>query len=160
MSKGKEQKKAPAKVQKVLHPLSRKAKKITIDNVRDIKKDLNKSQKDKENNKLKKKILFFKDKITQTPNKKNFSLIEISQMIDEYLIGAKPNASGTAGDLLKNSYENDVKAFKTGDGYLCPDLTTNSNVKYIAEWDGDNKYLTQIQMKKFKYIENTDSKMD
>ncbi|KYR01504.1 S60 ribosomal protein L28 [Tieghemostelium lacteum] len=142
---------------KALHPLSRKAKKLTNDTLRQVHKEKHKSIKNKESNHLKEKLDWFQSKLED--GKKIYTPREIAEMIEEYIernqldveLGQSKTRSNKV-DYLKTFKESEIIAFKTS-GYLAPDLTKSIVVQWLKNWDGDKKYLQQAQMKKFKSID-------
>ncbi|KAK5584849.1 hypothetical protein RB653_006467 [Dictyostelium firmibasis] len=156
----KEKKKAPAKVTKVLHPLSRKAKKLTLEGIRDIKKEKNATIRKKEQKPIK-QLLDHLQEIIKKENKKTFTEYEISEIIDQYLLNKAPEEESkqitsrtNKSEYSKTLYNDEIKDFKTN-GYALPDLTNSNYVKFLINWDGDMKYITQqtLPLKRFKYIE-------
>ncbi|EFA83338.1 UPF0534 protein [Heterostelium album PN500] len=150
---------------KAVHPLSRKAKKITKAGFRVVRKEKQVTMKNKEHTVLYQKVKYFQDKIKETP-KKVYTPRELSRWIEEYInrnddkllgedeIKKKVNRSNTA-DLLNSLKVDELKQFN-GDGYSIPDLTKISNVKWLNEWEGNMQLIHQLQMKKFKSIDGKD----
>ncbi|KAF2072721.1 hypothetical protein CYY_005962 [Polysphondylium violaceum] len=148
---------------KALHPLSRKAQKLTQSGIRDVKKQTQKVNKEKELKPLKKKLDWFREKCA---DKKVFSEQDMSDLVQEYLKLLEPKdldkaAKSSSADFVRNAYLKEVESFNTT-GYLAPDLTSGPNVRALIDWDGEMKYADSVKLKKFKFIQptTTESKME
>ncbi|KAM9959794.1 hypothetical protein ACTFIR_000893 [Dictyostelium discoideum] len=163
----KDKKKAPQKVTKVLHPLSRKAKKLTLEGIRDIKKEKNANIRKKEQKPIKQLLDHFQE-IVIKENKKIFTESEISDIIDQFLKTKTPEeeikqvtSRTNKLEFTKSQHNDEIKEFKNN-GYSVPDLTNANHVRFLINWDGDMKYITQqsLPLKKFKYIEQPKNEME
>ncbi|KAM9980053.1 hypothetical protein ACTFIZ_006308 [Dictyostelium cf. discoideum] len=163
----KDKKKAPQKVAKVLHPLSRKAKKLTLEGIRDIKKEKNANIRKKEQKPIKQLLDHFQE-IVKKENKKIFTESEVSEIIDQFLKNKTPEedtkqvtSRTNKLEFTKSQHNDEVKEFKNN-GFSVPDLTNANHVRFLLNWDGDMKYITQqtLPLKKFKYIEQPKNEME
>ncbi|GAM23491.1 hypothetical protein SAMD00019534_066660 [Acytostelium subglobosum LB1] len=150
---------------KTLHPLSRKAKRVTREGFRVVKKVKQVSAKNKEQTVLYHKVMWFKSKIEEQP-KRVYSAREIAGFIEEYIqrnddqlldledIKRKVNRSNTT-DLLQSLKDNETLQFNK-EGYLVPDISRVAAVKWLTEWDGNMKVITNLPMKRFKAVQAED----
>eukprot|EP01133_Synstelium_polycarpum_P016775 gene16775-19948_t len=147
---------------KTIHPLSRKAKKITKGGIREVRLERHTNGKNKEQTVLYHKLMFFKSKLVE--GKKIYTPRDMSRMIEEYLLrnsedfleaddNVRTPRRSNKRDLMMAAFETEMKEFKST-GYNAPDLTKAKNVNWLLDFEGEmSNAHQQITMRRFKAID-------
>lgn len=148
---------------KLIHPKSRKAKKLTKKFSRSLKMQKRRGESNMKLQVLGDKLLWFKENMDPTievysPSDVldliqryiNRNLEELEQIALKHSIGARSsNQHASRKDRINNTHENEMNLF-TGAGFETIDFLNPESLKVFKSWNGKLRFLTNFKLRRFK----------
>lgn len=148
---------------KVVHPKSRKAKKLNKQFSRSLKMQKRRSESNMKLQVLGDKLLWFKENMDSSLEK--YTPMDILNLIQRYIdrnseeleqislkqsiAGRNFNQHASRKDRINITYENETNLF-TGAGFETIDLLNPESLKIFKAWNGELRYLTNFKLRRFK----------
>lgn len=151
-----------SKVNKVLHPRSRKAQKLHQKASRNVTVEKSKKIHKMRENLVGEKLLWFKERLVL--DVKVYSSQMVLDIVEQYLarfddeleqisvhhsIGHRKNRRyASREDILNMAKMHDVEEFDTC-GLEIPDLMNDKELAYLRNWNGELRYLQNMHLKRY-----------
>lgn len=167
----KEKKKtAVSRVEKQVHPKSRKASQLSKIVLKGEKKQMRKEELNSKQKLLKEKVTWFKTNVSM--DKEKYTLAEVTDIVSKYLsrfderlseieeqnglnksLGRRGRYHAAEEEGIKMVKEREEELFIAGK-FEAPDLTNAGIMKHLKNWEGEVTLLQNIKMKNFKRSNN------